>query len=332
MHTKNTPLLAKLFSLLSCIFILQGCGPGKSGIWKDAKIKSGVRDEMHVLNDTLLNTLKDNRYKALQFILSRDMMENTGLMATAERLSVYSKRGKFSLLREYYVVGKPGTSVTISERELGINNYDIHFHNEVAETYLAFFVQKGLTNQRILTAVYNKFDYGWKLSSIDVNQYTFNGKTAPELFEQAMQRYNKGYLVDAVNLMSVSSQCAVPTDSWEYQKSSQMAKFHGMLLQQANAAYKFPYMISGVSTHPQLFSIATKSTDEGQFPQIYYLSKIKLKDTVAIKKENEEIKKAIGKVMPGINADKKYVFYSAFNEKPNPKTSVDHFDMTDKLQ
>jgi hypothetical protein len=65
---------------------------------------------------------------------------------------------------------------------------------------------------------------------------------------------------------------------------------------------------------------------------IHYLTTIPLKDTVALKKENAQIRKIIGKIMPGIDKDKKYVLYSAFKEKPVSTREVDRFEMTDKLQ
>jgi hypothetical protein len=74
------------------------------------------------------------------------------------------------------------------------------------------------------------------------------------------------------------------------------------------------------------------TTPEGVFPMVYYKSTIKLQDTAALRKENENIKKVIGKAIPGIDQDKKYVFYDAHNEWPRFDRSVDRYDMPDKLK
>jgi hypothetical protein len=37
-------------------------------------------------------------------------------------------------------------------------------------------------------------------------------------------------------------------------------------------------------------------------------------------------------VIPGIDKDKKYIFYDAFNEWPRSDRSVDRYDMPDKLR
>ena len=52
----------------------------------------------------------------------------------------------------------------------------------------------------------------------------------------------------------------------------------------------------------------------------------------SLKKENDEIKKVIGKLIPGIDQNKKYVYYDAFNEWPRSDRSVDRVDLIDKLK
>ena len=50
------------------------------------------------------------------------------------------------------------------------------------------------------------------------------------------------------------------------------------------------------------------------------------KETVAyINSAFDSLKKVIGKIFPGIEKDKKYVFFQAHNEIPDGKTPVEHF-------
>jgi hypothetical protein len=313
------------------MLMLQSCGPHKRGIWMDEQIESGVRKDKHALNATMLTNLKVNEFKALQFIMSKEMVDDPEMIRKIEHLSNDMKTDSFSLLHEYYIVSKPGTDINLKGKDQSGNNYDIHFVSDAREMYLAFFVPKGRFNQMMISAIYSKFDYGWKLNSLDIAPYIINGKTAAELYNLAVADYNKGYLIDTYNLMTEASQCAAPCEGWEYGKSMDMNALHSKVLKECNAKYKFPYTIAKVTTHPEIFWIGVQKNTEGQFPLIYYKSSINLKDTVAVKKENDQIRKEIGNVMPGINMDKKYVFYSAFNKRPAPSQTVDHFDITDKL-
>jgi hypothetical protein len=64
---------------------------------------------------------------------------------------------------------------------------------------------------------------------------------------------------------------------------------------------------------------------------VSYLSDINLQDTVALKTENDMVKKEVNKLFTGINQDKKYVYYGVFNEMPNPGRTVDHHEFKDEV-
>jgi hypothetical protein len=328
MHSKLTFASFRLLAFFALILLITSCKQ-KPGIWANDKMNAGKRSDFHDLNKTVLEGLQDNQLKALQFSMSKELMEDAGTIRKVELISYKMKHDQFNLLNEYYICGKPGTQITIGERNMGVNNFDANFTNENDEMYVAFFVSKDPLEKSMLTAIYEKYDYGWKLRDLTLNPYTTAGKTAPELYKTAQERYSKGYLIDAVNLMSLAQTCYAPADSWQYLGSADMIKFSHNLLAEANA--KFPYVLEQVKTRPEIISIFNQKTSAGPTPMVYYLSKVNIKDTVAIKQENDEIKKVIGTVMPGIDKDKKYLLYAAFNQRPNAKTSVNHYDMTAKL-
>jgi hypothetical protein len=198
--------------------------------------------------------------------------------------------------------------------------------------YMAFFVPKSILNKYMLSAIYCKYDYGWKLRYLDVKPYTLNGETAPELFEKAKVAYDKKYLFDAVNDVQLAKVCANPCDAWRYPDETDMDEFYKKVLTEINMKYVYPFTLKQVSTHPRIFSITTQTTADGVFPLVYYMSTVKLSDTTSIRKENNAIKKVIGNIIPGLDKDKKYVFYDAFNEWPRSDRSVDRYDMPDKLK
>jgi hypothetical protein len=184
----------------------------------------------------------------------------------------------------------------------------------------------------MISAIYCKYDYGWKLNELDVGRYTINGKTAPELFEQAKDYYVRGYLMNALHIAESALNSDRPSNVWSYDHIYEIRDLYEQLLKSANQHYKFPIAVMEVATHPRIIRVFNQTTSDGDFPMIYYLSSIKLKDTTAIKHENEAIKKVIDKTLPGIDKDKKYVLYSAFNEAPTGIKTVEHFDMTAKLK
>ncbi len=126
--------------------------------------------------------------------------------------------------------------------------------------------------------------------------------------------------------------CANPYEGWQYQNESGLGDLNSKVTEEVNKKYIYPFILTQVPTHPRIFSIATQITPEGVFPLVYYKSTVKLTDDAGLKKENDNIKKVIGKLIPGIDQDKKYIYYDAFNEWPRRDRSVDRVDLIDKLK
>ncbi|MEN0056904.1 MAG: hypothetical protein AAGC65_24710 [Mucilaginibacter sp.] len=328
------PSAIRLLAFLLITFAIQSCEPRQPGSWKNDQISSSDREKFHKLNDELFSRLKINDEKDLEQIMSRDLINYPYKNRSVELVSNRVKATDYTLLEEYYVVNKYIDVDTVKTTSTNLNSYSIIYQGLTHQMYLAFFVPKNKTiaNQEMITAVYSKYDYGWKLSDLKVRSYTVNGKTAPQLYQQAKESYRKGYLMDAFNTASSAILCSHPSTLWRYAKEPEFTYFYNTVMKEAANHYKFPIVIDQVPTHPRIFNIFNQTTPEGDFPMIYYLSSIKLTDTTAVKQENERIKKVITQTFPGIDQNKKYVLYSAFNERPDGKKTVDHIDMESKLK
>lgn len=324
--------LAKLPGFLLLILLMYSCSSDKAGVWKNEKIKSGKRDDFHALNEQAFIDLKANNPKHLQYLLSKELIESHYTNKQVELISNGLKADDYHLLDEYYVRNTWRDNDTIKNISAGINNYNLYYPGMAKEMYMAFFVPKSSPNKYMITLIYGKFDYGWKINQLSIAPYTINSKTAPELFELGKEQYHKHYLVDAVNTMALAVSCARPADIWQYPDDPEMQSFYATVINEANDQYQFPFTLQQVPTQPRIIRIFTQATPEGNFPHIYYLSHIKLKDTAAIKKENTLVQQAIGKAIPGIDKDKPYLFYSIFNQMPNSRVEVDRYEVKDRLR
>jgi hypothetical protein len=322
----------KSFGFLLIIVALQSCMNDKPGYWKNDQISSGKRSNFHELNNQLLASLKANDLKQLEFIESKELLANSYMPRQVDLMSNGLKKENYILLDEYYLINKYKRLDTIKELSKGVNSHKLLYNGTTREMYLAFFVSETAKNKWMITATYCKFDYGWKLNDIEYNMYTANGKTAPELFEQAKKKYLKNYLVDATNDMQLASSVLRPNEMWIYTNEDDISLFASRLIAEANGKYKFPLVLQQVPTHPRIFRVFNQELNGAYYPQIDYQSSIKLADTDALKKENENVKKAIGEVFPGLDKDRTHILYSIFNEMPSSNKSVDRFDINDKLQ
>ncbi|NCD72319.1 hypothetical protein [Mucilaginibacter agri] len=326
-----THYLSKSIALFALVAVLQSCDlmQEKPGIWKDDKIAESKRKDFHELNDKLLKSLKDNTPDQTDFLLSKDLLENNYHKRVVELITNQMKLSDFALDKEYYVVSKlkHGNFIQQNADSAGIAYTPI-----AKEMYIAFFLPKNGSDKKLLTVVYGKFDYGWKIDKLEFEPYIANGKTSAQLYKLAQDQYAKGYLVDAINNMALGRNCDRPSEELPSPQNREMGILYGKMINEANEKYKFPFVLTEIPTKPKILRILNQAIPQGTFPAIYYLSSISIKDTVAIKKENENVKKIIGKVIPGIDKDKDYLIYYVYDKKPSAESNSYSFDIIDKLR
>lgn len=326
------PALIRLFCLLLITSVFVSCKPHEPGTWKNNKIESGIRSDFHKLNDQTMAGLKANDHLKMDALFSKELLESTSRLRLIELCSNHLKDGTYELMDEYYVVHKDRGAKTIQSLNEGIKNYSVGYQADAREMYFAFFVPKDIPNKYLISIIYSKYDYGWKINHLEVSPYTFNGETAPELFDLAKEMYAKKYLLDALTDAQLAQSCTVPCDGWSYADQTEIHDFGAKVIDEINKKYVFPFTVTQIPTRPLIFSVTTQQTPEGSYPAVYYKSSVKLKDVKGLQKENDDLKKVIGKIIPGIDQNKKYVYYDAFNEFPKYSTSVDRYEMIDKLK
>lgn len=328
----NKIVVSVIKSALVLSLFFQGCSNDKPGVWKNQQIDPTLRNKFHGYNNELLKNLKTNNFRQLQALFSEELIENAFIKKQAEVMSNQLKLTDFDIYDEYYVINKGNSVDTIKNTTRGINSYELLYEGIAPEMYFVYFVAKTGNIKQMITAVYCKLDYGWKLVKLEIRPYTINGKTGPELYQLAKEKINKDYYADAVNIMETADTCARPGAFMKYSDNIIENKFYNTLIDTVNNKFKYPLVITSLPTHPKIFRVFNNHMPDGYYPIIYYTSSINLQDTAAIKKENNAVKKVIGQIMPGIDKDKKYLFYSVFNQLPNRKKPVNHFDITEEIK
>jgi hypothetical protein len=327
----SLPALATVL-FLTMVLTMQSCGPGKPGVYKNDQMSSGQRDKLHSLNNELFTAITANKLYDVEALLSREVLNDNSYKHTVDLMGIHNKKG-YTTLDEFYIVNyKPTDTHTIPTKALDGTKYILNCKANTEEMYVAFFASNEKSNKWMAAVVYSKYDYGWKISSLQFDKYAMNGKNSAALYHEAKILFDKNYLLDAVNDMQLATSCARPNDFWQYPEEEDMHKFYSKLLGGINEVYKFPLVISEVDTKPIVFEVTHQTNDDGVFPEIYYLSKINVDDTTAVKVENEKVKKYIGQVFPGVDKDKKYIYFAVFNKRPTSSKETPSFDITCKLK
>lgn len=315
--------------------MLQSCNMGTSGTSENENIEKEKREEIKLLNDKLFNAIMNNDITGVKALMSDKLLETAGndIDKLIYNVSSSFKSHSYKILDQYNVQNSTtGANNTLTANSKN-KDYSISYLALNKEMYVSLLLPNGLENKLLITVIYGNYDNQWKINILHFGQYSLLNKTALDYYNLAKESYNKSYLIDAVNYISLSKQCLKPANEvFKYKKEKEINDFYNKTINEANSKFTFPVTIENINTKPKIFRIFPQMTPEGYFPMVYYLSTINLDNKIALKIENDKIKKEINQLFKGIDKDKKYVFYWVFNEMPNGQKLVEHYGFIDQLK
>lgn len=331
-------ILRKTISILVVVFTFFGCNLEASGIAKNNEIKQAIRDEIKSLNDRLFQAIRTNNPDEVRELLSDEVLKQQSkaeIDTLLKQLTAAVQTKKYRILDEYYVSNfSSGVPNVIPSRTYDDSKYTIHYKalNEEMVTSLMI-IPSGLNNEILLLLVYGKFGNDWKINIFQFGQYSILNKTAIDYYRLAKASYHHSDMIDAVSHIVLAKQCLIPGgEFFSYEKEKEIDLFYEKVLKEANAQYPLPRIVEGIDTKPKLFLITPQILDDGCFPVVCYLSKINLKDTMALKQENDQLKLEVNQLFHGINRNKKRVLYRAYNELPDGNKPLAYYGFVDELK
>ncbi|OKS85777.1 hypothetical protein [Mucilaginibacter polytrichastri] len=333
-------LLSTLLSVAALTLALQSCHVGASGSWKNDNIPPDVKKEIAVIDQKLFKAIMTQDIAGVRQLMSPVLIEKAGktVDTIVHNIGGAFKATDYELLDEYYTKNSTTKITNTIPAVKGTDNdYVINYLALNEEMYVSLIISKNIPVNFLVMAIYGKYSDGWKLNILQIGEYNILGKTAPDYYTEALNAYKKGNLIDATNLISTTAEIAMPGGAYfKYSKDAEMKVFYTKVLKEANTLYHLPLVLTQVKTIPQIFSISPQMLADpkyrGIFPIVKYKSGVNLTDTIALKAENDAMQKVIGKVFKGIDENKAFILYQAFNQVPNGKSLVKHYGFIQKLK
>ncbi len=329
-------MIKKILLIILVAITLQGCNLGTSGSWQNDHIEKEKREEIKLLNDRLFKALMSGNIEGIKRLMAPELVEkvDSDFYNSIKNINTSFKSKSYKIIDEYNVVNSTtGLSNTLMSDASADNGYIINYKAMNKDMYVSLLMPTGLDNELLVTAIYGKYGDQWKINILQFGQYSLFKKTAPDYYKLAQESYNKSYLIDAVNYISLANQCLRPgNENFKYKKEKEITDFYTKVLNEANTNFALPMTLENIDTKPKIFKIFPQITNEGFFPMVYYLSSINVKNVKALKDENDKVKVEVSKLFKGIDKDKKNVFYWAFNEMPDGVKLVEHYGFIDKLE
>lgn len=318
----------RTWQIVLIILILQGCNIGANNTSKNEHIDERTRASIGRLNDRLFKAVINSDVATIKTLSSDKLLENSGdsLDILIKKVRTLFSTQTYSVMDEYNVHHANIGDNILPASVIGEDDYTINYKPLTKEAYISLLVPDSQINDILITVIYGKYGKGWKINILHFGQYSVFKKNAADYYKIAQENYEKKFLIDAVNNIILAKQCLAPAGNYiKYRKEDEINKFYDKVLKEANEKYKLPLTLESIDTKPEVFRVFPEMINEGIFPMVYYLSKISLDDTTALKAENEKVQKETTKTFRGISKNKKYVFYWAFNQMPDGINEVRHY-------
>lgn len=328
-------MLHRILLLILAVLALQSCNINTSGTWKNGRIDNEKRTQIRALNEKLFKAIMSKDMVTTRSLMSDVLLKKDGNKLDSLLLQVSNviKTQTFTVLEEYNVSNSSkGVENSVTSAMTGDQEFKITYQALNKDMYTSLLLLHEPERDLIMTVIYGKYGKEWKVNILQFGQYRLFGKTAPEYYRLARANLDKGLLIDAACYIDIASQCSNPGNGLiQYTKNAEMTSFYDKVMKQAGTRWTFPMILENIPTKPEIYRIYPRIMSDGFFPNIVYRSVIDLKDTVALKAENEKVKQEVNTIFEGINKDKKYVLYQAINGIPDGKTILKHYGFVDKL-
>ncbi len=305
-----------LYGLLLAI-VLTACTFSETK--KDNQIDPLIKRQIDILNNKILDGLVENKPEKVLAVCSVRLLEKKGeINFLTQALKGTLKKEHFTILNEFYQknAGKKHVGIVHSGNN-GDHDYQIRYESLNAEMYVVVGYFKDSLDRKCFSFIYGKNGNEWKLNSMQSGILKIMNKDAIDWYRIAKSEYEKGYFIDALCHMGISSQLLKPAShQWQYQKEKEIESFNQKVTKQTYTKYTFPMRVDSVETKPVIFRVYSQVIPQGYFPLILYTTSVDFKDIPRLSKECKEIHENIGKLFKGIDTNNRIILYRPMKSIP----------------
>ena len=319
------------------LILFQSCLSGqiKNGIFLNDQIDEKLRSAINAndkqayaaISDANLEGLNSFIWDSLKLNLNDDFRNKF-----IPQMARIMKGKTYKVFANVYIKNAKESDSCKIEGGASENKWSMKITTRTKETYLSMLITGDSLNEVMLTLVYEKIGGKWKLCNIMGEDYSLSGKNSIELLHYAQKLEKENYLIDAINYMSLSKHCLHPAGQYFlYAKQKELTDYIDSLNAKTIAKYPFPYLMEQVKSMPTVVNLHYEVYDHQFVPFIAYQSHYFVKDTVALKGENDEIQSKIGIIFPGMDKIHHHILYRVYNDLPQGTSNPPYFGFIQKI-
>lgn len=308
----------KLLLAFTLLTVLQSCSKSADTL-TDNQIDSKLRHTIKVKNDSLFQAMIKSDAASLKQLGSPYFIKYMHSKVGNDLAIRAFRRGALDLktntvLHEYHIKHDkaPDNNVLEAEKE----GYTFSFMNNEKETYVCMIKSKfNTTDDYLIITMYGLVDGQWKLNDIKIGFYGVYDKNAQNFYNMAEKAKDDDYIIDAFMYYDAANNLKSPIGEMIKYKWGDDAKKYAKLMQMIVAKkYTFPQTLDKIKSQPIVENIAPSKNARGLYPIITYRTFVAVEDTVALKKEYEQVKAEVKKIYTGLNFERDFTYYRAYNK------------------
>jgi len=320
--------MEKLY-ILFCMSLLLSCSTGST--------KHSANENIDPIISELINTHEQSLLK----YLSRDKIAESKSLMADHYVNSYQgdldgflmqtgalvNEHKLTMLDQYHITNsKDNLKNILYKSDPKKDNYTLKMTPSNKEAFVSLRIIESSPYQLLLTMVHSKYNDEWKLDLLKVKKYAAHQLNADDLFLKAKINYEKGNIFDANNEINLASKLYKPSGRmFYYRNAGAMKTLLEAIVKKSKVKYPLPIEMEELTTTPKIINFNPVALDEGIFPSITYLTTVNIKDTTALRIENEEIHKRIDKVFDNIKSRHSKIHYMTMNEIPSGTNAVETY-------
>ena len=302
-------------------------GAGLAQVDHNDNIKKQILDSVKILDDKVLDSIKNNNPDKIFEISSEEFKNNS--LSFKETLASNNKDFKdlsFEYKDRYYCkvnnVGKFNITITTAEDD------PFYITTEAINKDIFVSLIKTTSNKDdyLFTLIYIKENDEWKLRTFYAGNYSMDGMNAIDLYEKAKSLEAQGYKLPASTYMGLCSKLLRPASFIQYKKESEIVDYSKKLNKSITDEHTYPEKLKNTN-NAEIYGFDVKYTkNDGIIPVVKYVTGIELGKKEELQKEADGMNKEVTDKYSGMKENFKYILYEAYSERPiDPKKTYNNY-------
>ncbi|MFT6335334.1 MAG: hypothetical protein ACJATI_002088 [Halioglobus sp.] len=320
--------------ILVLLISLVSCKTGVNNSVSNDGIDKEVLSTINSIESKYLNNLEEANLQECRSIMS-DLMIKASKSDITEFLNQVAsmiKGNKTSIIDQYHVQNTASELPTTLFSSLdSVAGYVLKVKPMNKEAFISVHKVESEPYQYLMLNMFTKYEDEWKLDMVKLGEYSIKNKNAQLLHYEAVEEYKNNNLINASNLIFLSSQVSKPAGNvFKYKNFGEMGETYEKILAELKSEFKFPIKAMDISTKPLILNFNPEVLNEGIIPTVSYQTAVTLSDSIELRSENLSLHKNIESYLPNIKENNEYIIYKAMNEIPDGTKEVNTYTFVNK--